>query len=444
MGTTVRWLRRLWQTLGSSRLAVILLAALLLSSMLGSLVPQMPADPAAREPWLAAVALRYGHATGLLRALGLFRVYHAPWFLALLAAVLLSTLACTAQRLPRIWRLFTVPPTVARPEAFYEGAAHRTEWPVSSLQQALDATQNVLARHRYSVHVEQDEGGPRASVYAERGRWARAATLVSHLAALLLAFAVAARPALGWQETGLLLAPGQAYTVAHGPGFALQPGLPTLDRHPGGQLRGFRVPVTVLVDGTPQFTQTTGINHPLTFHGVAFHLQGYGPAARLTSPAGSADLAFTGVQAQEVTLPENALTLRVAYHPEGPALYVSAVAADGSLLGSGMVADGQQVEVQGIPVTFTLSHYTIWQASHDPTFGLAVGAAALMFLATVASAWVSHRRVWLRLDGHKAQWVTIGPGGDPEDEFEALSGEIARLSLSPDSRECKSPGGKDR
>lgn len=86
MGTATRPLHNLWRALGSTRLAAILLAAALLASSLASLFPQMPADPAAYEPWLAAVTSRYGRTTRLLSALGLFDAYHAPWFLALLAA----------------------------------------------------------------------------------------------------------------------------------------------------------------------------------------------------------------------------------------------------------------------------------------------------------------------------------------------------------------------
>ena len=72
MGTAIRWLHNLWRGLGSTRLAAVLLAAVLLTSLLASLFPQVPVNPAAHEPWLAAVALRYGDATSLFRALGLF------------------------------------------------------------------------------------------------------------------------------------------------------------------------------------------------------------------------------------------------------------------------------------------------------------------------------------------------------------------------------------
>lgn len=421
MGMATQLLRGLWRTLGSTRLAAILLSALLLTSLLASLFPQLPADPATHESWLAAVALRYGQVTRLLHTLGLFDAYQAPWFLALLIALLLNTLACTLQRLSRLWRVLSRPPTVVRPETFYLGLAHRAEWPVPSPQEGLAAMLNRLARHRYRIYTEHREWA--TYLYAERGRWSQVGTLVSHVAALLLLIAVAARPALGWQENDVTLLPGQVHAIGHGRDIRVRAGSLTVARHPDGQPRDYRVPLTVLVNVSPVMTRSVRINHPLTLRGVAFHLQSYGPAVRVTTPERSLDMAFTSGQTKEITLPDSNLTLRVAYQPEGAALFVEALGADGTLLGSGIVADGDQIEVQGTPITFSLDRYTVWQVSHDPTFGLAVVAAALLLAAAVVSLWVPHRRLWLGVDAGKAQMVGVG---DFDTNFETLAVELTQ------------------
>lgn len=328
----MRWGRTVWRGLGSIQLAALLLAALLLASLLSSLFPQMPADPTAREAWLAAITGRYGNATRLLRAVGLFDAGHAPWFLALLAALLLNLLVCTLQRLPRLWR---------------------------SLRQ---------------------------------GHWTQAGTLTGHLAALCLGVAVAARPALAWQETGIRLLPGELYPIGHGYDLTAQAGELTLDSHPGGQPREYRVPLTLLVGGSPLKTYTVRLNHPLTWQGVSFHLQGYGPAAWVVAPEGTFALALASSQSQEVTLPQAGLALRLALRPEADTLFVEVLTLDGSLVGSGSVADGQQMTLQGMPLTFHLSHYTIWQVSHDPTLGPTVGSAGLLLAATIVSVWATARR----------------------------------------------------
>ena len=120
------------------------------------------------------------------------------------------------------------------------------------------------------------------------------------------------------------------------------------------------------------------VNRPLTFRGVRFHFQSYGPALQVTAPEGGFGAAFSHSQAQQVTLPDAGLTLRVAHRPEEGVLFVEVLSAGGALLGSGSVIPGQEIEIGGIPITFSLGIYTVWQVSRDPTFGLAVARAGLL------------------------------------------------------------------
>jgi cytochrome c biogenesis protein len=412
----------LWRALGSTRLALILLTLLLLTCLLASLLPQMPADSTTREPWLAAVELRYRTATGLLHTLGLFDAYHTPWFLALLAALVVNGVLCTLQRLPRLWRSLSRPPIISRPDAFYQGSAHRAEWPIDSPELGLSAAQGTLQHRRYRIHLERNQATGRTYVYAERCRWAGTGTLLSHLALLLLFTALLARPALAWQQSGSLLFPGRTQPLDQVPDLAVQAGRLIIDRHPDGPPRQYRVPLTVLVDGEPAISQTVGINHPLTVQGIAFHLQSYGPAVQVATPEGAFDLAFTSSQAQEINLIQAGITLRVSYQPAGDlpddargsadgvergSIFVEAMAPGGELLGSGVVPAGQQVVVQGTPLTFTLANYTAWQISHDPTFGLVIAAAALLLAGMLVSLWLPRRRLWLRVNG--GAMVLVGP-----------------------------------
>jgi cytochrome c biogenesis protein len=435
MGAMARMLHSLWRALGSSRLAVILLAALLLAVLLASLFPQMPQDVADGETWLAAAALRYGWATDLLHGLGLFDAYRTPWFLVLLAALMLNTVACTIQRLPRLWRSLKRVPVVSRPEAFYQGFARRADWPVSSVEEGLAVVVEGLRRNGYRPLVERDEAVGSASVYAERGRWAQIGTVVGHAAALLLVIAVVARPALGWQESGTVLVAGVVRPLGHGLDL-VQAGPLTVERHPDGQPRDYRVPLSVIVDGSPVVSQTVRINHPLTYRGVAYHLQGYGPAAQVTTAEGTYWLAFSEGQSQELALPEGGLSLRVAYQAEEGNLFVEVLNSDGMLLGSGTVSDGQEIETRGTPIGFDLSTYTVWQVSRDPTFGPAVGMAALLLGAALVSLWAPYRRVWLRVDGVRAQMVGAGDFvGDFELLADAMGSAFEAMALEEEPPE---------
>jgi cytochrome c biogenesis protein len=419
MGTIARLLRSLWRTLASTRLAALLMALLLLATLLASLLPQMPSSPAARGAWLSAVTLRYGRATGFFQAVGLFDAYNTPWYLVLLVALLLNTVACTLQRLPHLWASLTRPPAAARPEPFYRGFAQHSGWPVGSLEPGLAAAQQALRRRRYRLRIEQDDDSQRSYVYAEKGRWAQAGTGFSHLAALCLVIALAARPALAWRESGLVLLPGQTHSVEQGHAFEVQAGPLQVTFHADGQPRDYRVPLAVVLDGSAVMTQTVRINDPLTYRGISFHLQGYGPGAQVVTPEGTIQVAFAGGQVREVDLPGPGPGLRLAYQPEGEALFVEAIAADGSVLASGTVSDGQQIEVEGMPILLLLAQYTVWELVRDPTFLPALMAAGCLCLGTVISLWVRHRRLWLYMDDQRAKMVDFG--GD----FEALVQEIA-------------------
>jgi cytochrome c biogenesis protein ResB len=173
---------------------------------------------------------------------------------------------------------------------------------------------------------------------------------------------------------------------------------------------------------TSTITRTVRINQPLSVRGTTFHLQGYGPAVQITAPEGTFGAALGGSRAQEVHLPEVGLTLRVAHRPKDDALFVEALAASGTLLGSGSVPYGQEIEIQGTPVTFGLAQYSLWQASRDPTFAVAVASAVLLLAAIVISLWVPHRRLWIRVnDEGDARMVGAG---DWAGTFDALAKEI--------------------
>ena len=404
MGAAKRFWGRIWRTLASMRLAAILLAALLLSTLVTSIFPQLPRAPVAHEAWLSAVALRYGAATSLLHRLGLFDAYHSPWYLALLAALALNTLACTLRRLPGRWRRLTKSPVIVRPDGFYLRSAQRAEWSVSSLDEGLQAARDRLGKRRYRVIAVRSEST--AHLLAEKRSWSQMATLVSHFTAMVLALALLARPALARRETDVTLLPGQVRAVAGE--YSVRAGSLTIERHPDGQPSNYRVPVAILEGASPAVTRTVRVNHPLNVGGAALHLQSYGPAATVATPERTFDLAFTSSQAVAVSLPDSGVELRVAYQPESENLFVEARSAEGAVLGSGVISDGDQVEILGTPVTFSLTRYTSWQVSRDPTFVPAVGAMALFLAATVISLWVPHGRIWIRFDEEKAHLAARG------------------------------------
>jgi cytochrome c biogenesis protein len=210
MGT---YLIRLWRFLGSTELAVILLIAVILGALVGTLFPQLTpdtaADPVASARWLTTAQEKYAFLFGLYRGLGLFDVYHSPWFLALVAALLLSTVVCTVDRLRFLWRAVTARPRIEQTDVFYERMPNRISLAVASMERGEKALRRVLGRRRY--HVVAERQGGVTYLFAERNRLARLATLVTHISLVLLVLGTLWSGWGGWRERAVALGPGQVY-----------------------------------------------------------------------------------------------------------------------------------------------------------------------------------------------------------------------------------------
>ena len=94
-GGVSRWLRKAWTFLASVRLAVLIVVGLILVSLAGTLLPQ-----ASTLPETDLNVWRIGHplTSAVADRLGLFRAFSSWLFIGLLAALSVSLVACTADR----------------------------------------------------------------------------------------------------------------------------------------------------------------------------------------------------------------------------------------------------------------------------------------------------------------------------------------------------------
>src|SRR6266540_2775428 len=93
-------LRWLWHGLTSVRFALGLIGFLALSSLLGVVIPQVPApmrdNPAAISAWLNLQHDRFGFLATPMERLGLFEVFRTYWFAGALGLLVASVCVCTA------------------------------------------------------------------------------------------------------------------------------------------------------------------------------------------------------------------------------------------------------------------------------------------------------------------------------------------------------------
>ena len=273
-----RILRRAYRTFARLDVAVVLILAVLLPAVLGSCLPQIPlaaaADAERLVRWETMVRARFGALAGPLTAIGAFDVYHSPLFLAPLALLVISTLICTLERWRSVWR-----------RAFRQPVrCSETALDTAPLTASLSASPEValpqLAREgleRHGFRVRPASQGSLIYLRGDRNRLAPLATLVTHLAVLLLLLGVVLSWAYGWSEE-VTIKPGETVEVGHESQLALRNDRFHIARYPDGAVSAYEAEVAIVVGGQEAQRGILRVNEPLASGGVGFYLRGYGGA----------------------------------------------------------------------------------------------------------------------------------------------------------------------
>ncbi len=330
---------RLWGTLTSIRLTVILLLVLALVAMLGTIVPQD--EPAAK--YLA----RFGPATGaFLVRIGFSHIYNSPWFLLPVALLTLNLLACVIRGLPQAVRRAARPLTgetaAALPERgrFYLGAGPDPQVLVAK------------TLHQEVGRPRQADLGDKLVFFHERGRFRPLGPYIIHLSLLLIL--IGSLVGKFWGQEGRLpvLEGRQADTFvlkdnSEGPlNFTVRLDKFQVQYYQQGIPAEFRSDLTFFQNGREVSKAVCRVNEPVTFGGLTFYQSSYG-----VQPDGPVKLKVCqGPDCQVVeTSMRQGLTL-----PGGQA-QMMVVRMDGNLQGMGPAVQVALKSGPGHPVVFWVS-----------------------------------------------------------------------------------------
>ncbi len=211
-----------WRLLTDVRFAVVLIASLALSGLVGMLVRQFPVtaadDPGRYAAELASVRAAWdGLPAGSLLVdafdtLGFFSVFSTPWFLLLMTVLVVSIVCCTLDRTPRLWRSVSHV-RVEQPAAFFdptrEGRAvvdggEAGEGSVAAVQAAF------RRRHLRRQRTATADGA--TFVYGDRNQYQKLATLLTHAGLVLFLAGGAVTVAAGF-ETVVFVGEGETAPV---------------------------------------------------------------------------------------------------------------------------------------------------------------------------------------------------------------------------------------
>jgi cytochrome c biogenesis protein ResB len=282
----VRWVYR---SLARVDVAAILIVIVLLLATLGSCFPQLSpsvaADPGRMAQWEAGVRARYGGMTDGLVAGGVFRWFRSPVFLVPLALLAGATLVCTLDRWRGIWRRAFYQP-VRCSDAALDTAPHTARLSTSPAVDLAAVAREGLERRGFRVRTTEvvTTNHPRVYLRGDRNRLAPLATLVTHLAVLLLLLGAALSSGYGWREE-IAIGPGETAEVGHGSGLALRNEGFAIERYADGSVAGYEAEVIVIDGGREATRGTVRVGEPLTYGLVGLVLQGYAEAPGGTSVA---------------------------------------------------------------------------------------------------------------------------------------------------------------
>ena len=391
-------------------------------------VQQLPShafrSPAAYLEQITLIHLRYDPLLGApgvsaLESIGVFNVFTSWWFSLSLVVLLISIVACTIDRTPRLIHQ-TRDIRVVQPDPFFDPSL-----PDRAAMQglALDDVRAALRRQRFRRREATTEEG--TYVYGDRHRYTKLATLLTHLGLVLFLVAAAVTSRFG-TEVPIVVAGGETATVQPigTPGLLVVKNLGfQAPRLPNGQFADFVTDLAVYQSGRELARREIRVNDPLSVAGFTFHQNGFGPAPDLTIRDFSGGLLWAGpvaLTSQSAGLPFG--TMSIPGRDVGLEMYLDR-ADDGSTIllalpyrVIGTDSTGQPAVQELFPITLApgetgrspdldvtvalndVGAYSVLIAKQDPGQGIVWFAFACLILGIGITFYLPRRRVWARLD----------------------------------------------
>lgn len=285
------WVETLWTLFCSIRFAVVLNIALALAAMLGTIIPQMQPGiqnfDAELTQFLNSAKGRYGDLSGILYWAGFYDLYNSLWFRMLVVLVVFGVVICTLNRWQPIMRQLRHP-AIRASDSFLSGLTEKAQFRAVPLDfpDTESALRAALRKSRYRVLSEQSGDGSALYLYADRDRWSKLVTFVSHAALVLLIISAAGMANFGWRDQSVYFFPGKPVEVGHKTGFSVRSDKFAIEYYPNStSVKEYKNTLTVLEDGKEKLTKTIIVNDPLGYKGVNVFLVSYQPVLYLKTSA---------------------------------------------------------------------------------------------------------------------------------------------------------------
>ena len=443
----------------SIKLTIFIMVAIVLLSILGTLIPQ-------QEGSLEFASRLSPSIARLLMKLQIFDIYHSMIFYFLMILLALNLVVCSLNRFPLSWRHFQASGFPTPEGLFAELPPERTmmvDMEKNTAGKKLEAFLKAKFRH-----IQKEEGVEETLLFAQRGRFCHLGVYVVHLSVLIIILGAVIGSLLGL-DAYVNIGEGQTIQdVELKGGEGLQPlGFSVrcdkfiVEFYENGSPKTFRSDLSFIKDGRVVFQGPVLVNHPVSFEKMRFYQSSYGVSrdsrAFLTYTRGSTksgELALT--EGAILELPESKAMAKVLRIEEnmmgtGPAVKLQVTGAHGVVtfwvfrnieqikrLNPGILTQ-LPLYNPGLfkPYEFALSrveqkYYTGLQVVRDPGVPFVAVGGFLMIVGLMMVFWISHQRLWICVDQREDK-TRIRVAGKSnrnqkgiEDEIKSLCAKITK------------------
>jgi cytochrome c biogenesis protein len=449
----------LWEALASLRLTIGLLILLAVASIFGTVIPQNSSP----EEYLQFYKVS---TYKILKILGFLDMYHAGWFVFLLALLSLNLIICSLKRFRVTWKTFFQPGRAREDDPWKALPAKVKFFAKEPPEQCLSRCREVVTRFFKKPTVLEKSAA--YQLFAEKQKASRLGVYCIHLSVLVILGGALIGSFFGFRGNMNLVEGEKENRVAvrsqgriEPLGFSLLLENFTVKFYPSGAPQEFKSVVTILDGGRKVLTESIRVNHPLTYQGVSFYQANYGVDGlkkvilAVKDRETGQEWALPAPLKTRVTIPSSNVSFILRdFVPDmqgmGPALQAVLMPPDRSpenfwILknhpGMGEKRPGRyDFRIQEIEPLY----YSGLQVTRDPGVWVVWIGCFLMIGGFYLTFFMSHRRLWVRLTGKDAGTAVEIGGSSHKDRMgfdkemgrieQALKSQSGKMSMDSESR----------
>jgi cytochrome c biogenesis protein len=448
-------LNQLWKTFASVKLTIVLLLTLAATSIIGTLIPQ-------NETPVAYVQAFGEFLYRLFALLGLFDMYHAWWFRALILLLVGNIVICSIDRLQATWKIIFVRHPKFNIDRFRR-LKRKEEFKDERVPDQLKNIYPSIVVRRFRYHrVEDTDVG--FAVYGESGRWTRFGVYIVHFSVVFLLIGGLIGSIFGFD--GFVNIPeGESARTIH---LRNSPKKLRLDFevrcddfnvtfYDTGAPKEFRSSLTILKQGKPVYQKDIIVNDPLQYEGIRFFQSSYGSLPpnevmlNFTSKATGMIYSQKAAVDNQIIIPENLGTFTLKQ-------FARVADFRGQNIGEAFI--GVLTPPNGSPVEVTLPlrfprfdrmrkgdvviaiadylprYYTGLQVNRDPGVWVVYIGFILMIIGIYITFFMSHKQICVEVtaDGNMSRIMVAGTANKNKTGMENRVSNLSEKLAETESR----------